>query len=148
METLLITIVPSILILLFFVFSDKFREPKKIIIITFLFGILITIPAGYLNDFILNTFETDNKVNNALLGGFFAGGSISSSGYFTPDFSQFSGSNTASVFFRATDDWSLSSHPSRLEFQVCPSGSTSRANVMDVNGDSVVVNPTTKPCLA
>ena len=49
MKTLLITIVPSILILLFFVFSDKFREPKKIIIITFLFGVLITIPAGYLN---------------------------------------------------------------------------------------------------
>ena len=76
MITLLITIVPSILILLFFVFSDKFREPKKIIIITFLFGILITIPAGYMNDFILNTFETDNEVNNALLGGFFAGGLV------------------------------------------------------------------------
>ena len=76
MKTLLITIVPSILILLFFVFSDKFIEPKKIIIITFLFGILITIPAGYMNDFILNTFETDNEVNNALLGGFFAGGLV------------------------------------------------------------------------
>ena len=76
METLLITIVPSILILLFFVFSDKFREPKKIIIITFLFGVLITIPAGYLNDFIMKTFETDSKVNNALLGGFFAGGLV------------------------------------------------------------------------
>ena len=71
METLLITIVPSILILFFFVFSDRFREPKKIIIITFfLFGILITIPAGYLNDFILDTFETESEVNNALLGGF------------------------------------------------------------------------------
>ena len=76
MTTLLITIVPSILILLFFVFSDKFREPKKIIIITFLFGVLITIPAGYLNDFILETFETDSKVNNALLSGFFAGGLV------------------------------------------------------------------------
>ena len=76
METLLITIVPSILILLFFVFNDKFREPKKIIIITFLFGVLITIPAGYLNDFIMITFETESKVNNALLGGFFAGGLV------------------------------------------------------------------------
>ena len=76
METLLITIVPSILILLFFVFSDRFREPKKIIIITFLFGILITIPAGYLNDFIIDTFETESEVNNALLGGFFAGGLV------------------------------------------------------------------------
>ena len=76
METLLITIVPSILILLFFVFSDKFREPKKIIIITFLFGILITIPAGHLNNFIMDNFGTDNVINNALLGGFFAGGLV------------------------------------------------------------------------
>ncbi len=76
METLLITIVPSILILLFFVFSDKFREPNKIIIITFLFGILITIPAGHLNEFIMDTFKTDNVINNALLGGFFAGGLV------------------------------------------------------------------------
>ena len=76
METLLITIVPSILILSFFVFSDRFKEPKKIIIITFLFGILITIPAGYLNDFILDTFETESELNNALLGGFFAGGLV------------------------------------------------------------------------
>ena len=76
METLLITIVPSILILLFFVYFDRFKEPKKIIIITFLFGILITIPAGYLNDFIMKTFETENEVNNALLGGFFAGGLV------------------------------------------------------------------------
>ena len=76
MTTLLLTIVPSILILIFFIFSDKFREPKKIIIITFLFGVLITIPAGYLNDFILETFETDSKVNNALLSGFFAGGLV------------------------------------------------------------------------
>ena len=76
METLLITIVPSILILLFFVLSDRFKEPKKIIIITFLFGILITIPAGYLNDFIMKTFETESKVNNALLSGFFAGGLV------------------------------------------------------------------------
>tara|TARA_B000000557_G_scaffold256138_1_gene247994 strand:+ start:728 stop:907 length:180 start_codon:yes stop_codon:yes gene_type:complete len=30
METLLITIVPSILILLFFVYSDRFKELKKI----------------------------------------------------------------------------------------------------------------------
>jgi len=76
METLLITIVPSILIMLYFVFSDKFKEPKKIIIITFLFGILITIPAGYLNDFIIKTFKTKSELNNALVGGFFAGGLV------------------------------------------------------------------------
>jgi len=75
-EKLLITIVPSTLILLFFVYFDRFKEPKKIIIITFLFGILITIPAGYLNDYIMITFETENEINNALLGGFFAGGLV------------------------------------------------------------------------
>ena len=76
MKTLLITILPSILILLFFVFSDKFREPKRIIIITFLFGVLITIPAGHLNHFISETFETDSYLNNSLLSGFFAGGLV------------------------------------------------------------------------
>ena len=35
---------------------------------------MITIPAGYLNNFILENFENQNEVNNALLGGFFAGG--------------------------------------------------------------------------
>ena len=76
MLTLLITIVPSLAILSYFVISDKFREPKKIIIITFLFGVMITIPAGYLNDFILKTFENQSEVNNALLTGFFAGGLV------------------------------------------------------------------------
>ena len=76
MLTLLITIVPSLAILFYFVKSDKFREPNKIIIITFLFGVMITIPAGYLNNFILENFENQNEVNNALLGGFFAGGLV------------------------------------------------------------------------
>ena len=76
MLTLLITIVPSLAILSYFVISDKFREPKKIIIITFLFGVMITIPAGYLNHFILETFENQSEVNNALLTGFFAGGLV------------------------------------------------------------------------
>ena len=76
MLTLLITIVPSIAILSYFIISDKFREPKKIIIITFLFGILICLPAGGLNHFILQTFENESEINNALLGGFFAGGLV------------------------------------------------------------------------
>ena len=51
MSLLLVTILPSILIILFFVNSDKFKEPKSEIIKVFIFGILITIPA-----YILNTF--------------------------------------------------------------------------------------------
>ena len=77
--TLLITIIPSIAILLYFVFSDKFKEPRKIIIITFLLGVLITIPAGYLNHYVMETFENNNRVNNALIGGFFAGGLVEES---------------------------------------------------------------------
>ncbi len=76
MITLLITILPSLAILSYFVYSDKFREPKKIIIITFLFGILITLPAGYLNSYIIKTFSTGEIVNDALLRGFFSGGLV------------------------------------------------------------------------
>jgi len=76
MGTLAITIIPSIIILFYFIFSDKFREPKKLIIITFLFGVLATIPAGYLNHYILTIFGNNNIINNALLSGFFAGGFV------------------------------------------------------------------------
>ena len=76
MGTLAITIIPSVIILFYFIFSDKFREPKKLIIITFLFGVLATIPAGYLNHYILTIFGNNNIINNALLSGFFAGGFV------------------------------------------------------------------------
>ena len=74
--TLLITILPSLAILFYFIYSDKFKEPRKIIIITFLLGVLITIPAGYLNHYVMETFENNSRVNNALIGGFFAGGLV------------------------------------------------------------------------
>ena len=77
--TLLITILPSLAILFYFIYSDKFKEPKKIIIITFLLGVLITIPAGYLNHYVMETFENNSRVNNALIGGFFAGGLVEES---------------------------------------------------------------------
>ena len=50
MSTLLITIVPSLLIILFFVKSDLFPEPNNQIFKIFLYGILLCIPA-----FIINT---------------------------------------------------------------------------------------------
>lgn len=43
--TLLITLFPSIIILFYFICSDKFKEPKRVIIEVFLLGIVITIPA-------------------------------------------------------------------------------------------------------
>ena len=74
--TLLITILPSLALVLYFVKSDKFKEPSRIIIITFLFGILITIPAGYLNSLIDKNFATGEIFNDALLSGFFGGGPV------------------------------------------------------------------------
>ena len=52
MNLLLATILPSLLIIFVFVSSDKFREPAKEIIKVFFYGILITIPAYFLNTYI------------------------------------------------------------------------------------------------
>lgn len=49
MTTLLITILPSILIVSYFVKSDRFPEPSGEIIKVFLYGIFICFPAYYLN---------------------------------------------------------------------------------------------------
>ncbi len=57
MTTLLITIVPSILILLYFFLSDKFKEPKGFIALVFFLGICICLPAGYINSFMENNFK-------------------------------------------------------------------------------------------
>ena len=57
MSTLLITIVPSILILLYFFLSDKFKEPKGFIALVFFLGICICLPAGYINSFMENNFK-------------------------------------------------------------------------------------------
>ena len=51
MNLLHVTILPSLLILLYFIYSDKFKEPKNLIIKVFLFGVLTCFPAGYLNYF-------------------------------------------------------------------------------------------------
>ena len=56
----LATIIPSLALVYFFVTLDKFPEPKRIIIITFVLGILITIPAGLLNTYL------DQVINNKL----------------------------------------------------------------------------------
>ena len=70
MALLLVTILPSILIILFFVYSDKFREPRGEIVKVFIYGILITIPAYFLNTY-LNAFWYNNfKVSEGLIGSF------------------------------------------------------------------------------
>ena len=70
MTTLLITIVPSIIILLLFFLSDKFKEPKGTIALVFFLGVLICLPAGILNSFVYENFNNDTETVEKLLGSF------------------------------------------------------------------------------
>ena len=70
MALLLATILPSILIILFFVYSDKFKEPRGQIIKVFFYGILITIPAYYLNTYISNFFYNNTEFSEGLISSF------------------------------------------------------------------------------
>ena len=76
MKIIAFTLLPSILIFLYIYLSDRFRESKKLMFQVFLLGVLLIIPAGYLNQFIIKTFENNDPINNALLIGFFAGGLV------------------------------------------------------------------------
>ena len=53
-ELLLLTILPSLFLLIYFIKTDKYPEPTPILIKTFTLGILICFPAGYLNYLIIN----------------------------------------------------------------------------------------------
>ena len=70
MALLLVTILPSILIILFFVYSDKFREPRGEIFKVFIYGILITIPAYFLNSYLDAFWYNNFKVSEELIGSF------------------------------------------------------------------------------
>ena len=73
MAIFLLTFLPGLLILAYFIFSDRFKEPKKVIITTFILGMVIGYPAGYLNYYIEQIFSNGNIINDALVGGVFAG---------------------------------------------------------------------------
>ena len=75
MALLLVTILPSILIILFFVYSDKFREPRGQILKVFIYGILITIPAYFLNTYVGNVLY-QTQLNQSLIGSFFTAAPI------------------------------------------------------------------------
>ena len=72
MLTFLFTVIPSILILLFFVLTDKFKEPKTTIITVFFLGFLICLPAGILNqlshDFFFNGTDYSENLSGSFLG--------------------------------------------------------------------------------
>ena len=64
--TLLITIVPSLALLLYFVLSDKFKEPKLTVLAVFFLGYLICLPAGTLNDFSYKLLEDGTELSKRL----------------------------------------------------------------------------------
>ena len=74
MKILFFTLLPALIVILFFYFANKFKDHKVFILKAFILGILICFPAGYFNTYIVQTFSNTNDVNNALLMGFFAGG--------------------------------------------------------------------------
>ena len=69
MATLLITILPSLLIVLFFVKSDRFPEPTSQIIKIFMFGIFLCIPAFYINT-ALDEIYSNTNISKALIRSF------------------------------------------------------------------------------
>ena len=61
---LLATIIPSIILVYVFYTFDKFPEPRKYIIITFILCIIIAFPAGYLNVFVDNYLKENIDYNS------------------------------------------------------------------------------------
>ena len=70
MITLLLTIIPSILILLYFFLSDRFKEPKGTIALIFFLGILICLPAGIINGFMNDNFNDGSDLSEKLYSSF------------------------------------------------------------------------------
>ena len=64
MIVLLATILPSVILVTYFVKSDKFKEPSFQIIKIFFLGILITIPAGFLNSYLIDYFYYNFRFHN------------------------------------------------------------------------------------
>ena len=53
MISVVLTFLPSLIILFFIIKSDKFREPVKLIVEAFILGCLICFPAGLLNNLLI-----------------------------------------------------------------------------------------------
>jgi len=68
--TLLFTVVPPLLILLFFTSTDRFKEPKTTILTVFFLGFLICLPAGILNELSHNFFFDGTDYSKSLTGSF------------------------------------------------------------------------------
>jgi len=70
MTTFLLTIVPSIILLLYFTLSDKFKEPTSAVLLVFFLGFLICLPAGILNGLSHDFFYDGSKYSENLTSSF------------------------------------------------------------------------------
>lgn len=70
MITFLLTIVPSIILLLYFTLSDKFKEPTSTVLLVFFLGFLICLPAGILNGLSHDFFYDGSKYSESLTSSF------------------------------------------------------------------------------
>ena len=68
--TILLTFIPPIVLLLYFTLSDKFKEPRGTIILTFFLGFLICLPAGILNGLSHDFFYDGSKYSENLTSSF------------------------------------------------------------------------------
>lgn len=66
--TLILTLVPSILILMYVIYSDKFSEPLDMILSTFCLGFMLCLPAGILNGALI--FSNDTADDYVFIAGF------------------------------------------------------------------------------
>lgn len=65
MANLFITLAPPLLMLLYFIRSDKFPEPSKYIYSCVFIGALITLPAGILNEYFIDLLTYETGIENS-----------------------------------------------------------------------------------
>ena len=70
MMTILLTFVPSIVLLLYFTLSDRFKEPNGTVLLIFFLGFLICLPAGILNGLSHDFFYDGSKYSENLTSSF------------------------------------------------------------------------------
>lgn len=66
--TIFFTFFPPIIILLYIIFSDRFKEPTYLLILTFFLGYALNLPAGILNEIFI--WSQDDPYDYVFLAGF------------------------------------------------------------------------------
>ena len=79
MLTLIASLLPSILIIFYFVKSDKFKEPSFQIIKIFFYGICITVPAFFINTYLGSFLRENTNISLPLIQSFFTAAPVEES---------------------------------------------------------------------